>query len=251
MPLPKINYPTFEVYLKSLNRNVKFRPFLVKEEKLLLMAKESENFSDVFNMLKQIATNCCLEELDIDTLPSFDIEMAFLHLRMNSIGEKADLTFTCNNVVEKKNEETGETTVEECGYVNVFGLELKNVQYDVPEGHTNVIQLSDKLGIVMKYPNINISSEILEKAAANDGSELDAITLYVDYVFDENQKYDKNSFTKEELSEFMESLTLTQLQKIRVFFETCPTVVLKQVIPCSKCGFEHNVNVEGVLNFFD
>ena len=108
MPLPKISYPTFNVYVKSLNRNVKFRPFLVKEEKLLLMAKESENFDDVFSMLKQIATNCCLEELDIETLPSFDVEMIFVHLRINSIGEKAELSYTCNNVLETKNEETGE-----------------------------------------------------------------------------------------------------------------------------------------------
>lgn len=249
MPLPKISYPTFDVFVKSLNRSVKFRPFLVKEEKLLLIAKESENFEDIFGMLKQIATNCCLEELDIDSLPSFDIEMIFVNLRINSIGERAELSYTCNNVVEKVNEETAEKETDQCGYVNVFGLDLKNIKYEVPENHSNVVQLTDKVGVVMRYPNLTISKEILK--SADDGNDLDAISLYVDYVFDENQKYERSSFTTEELNQFLESLSLTQLQKIRLFFETTPRVVLKQTIPCVKCGYNHNVEVEGVLNFFD
>ena len=228
MPLPKISYPTFEVYVKSLDRKVKFRPFLVKEEKMFLMAKEADEFKDVFDTLKQIATNCCLEDIDFESLPSFDLEMIFLHLRINSIGDKSELSYTCNNVIESKNEETGEVIGNQCGHVNVFDLDLKNVQYDVPEGHTNIIRLTDKLGIVMKYPNMETAKEILSNAG--DTNDIDGISLYIDHVFDEDQKYTKDSFSKEELTQFMESLTLTQLQKIRAFFETSPTVVLKQIV---------------------
>ena len=114
MPLPKISHPTYEVYLKSLNRKVKFRPFLVKEEKLLLMAKEGEDVNEIVKVIKQIISNCILDDVDVDALPTFDMEMFFINLRIRSVGEAAEMVYTCNNVVDEK----------QCGQKIDFILEI-------------------------------------------------------------------------------------------------------------------------------
>jgi hypothetical protein len=238
MPLPKIDHPTFEVQLNSVDKKLKFRPFLVKEEKLLLIAKESDDLNDVFKTMKQIVQNCCLDEIDVESLPVFDIEMIFIHLRINSVGESVEMTFTCDNVVE------GNT----CSHVTEFDLNLKNIKYSVPEGHNRNIKLSDKIGVVFNYPTLQLPKELLDET---DDGGFNLITNYVDYIYDDEQIYKSDETPKEELKEFFESLTLDQIRKVKTFFLTTPTVVLDQDIKCAKCGHNHHMNVEGVLNFFE
>ena len=118
MALPKINYPIFDVYLKSLNRKVKFRPFLVKEEKLLLMAKEAQDLSSLLDTVKQIINNCALEEINVDDIPLFDLELIFINLRLKSVGEVLELTYKCENVVNE----------ERCGNSMTFEVDLNEVK---------------------------------------------------------------------------------------------------------------------------
>lgn len=238
MSLPKLDHPVFEVQLNSFDKKLKFRPFLVKEEKLLLMAKESDDLNDVFKTMKQVIQNCCLDEIDVDSIPVFDIEMIFIHLRINSVGENVQMNFTCDNIVE------GNT----CGYITEFDLTLKNIKYQIPEGHNKNIQLTDKVGVVFKYPTLQLPEEVVNEA---DDGGFELIINYVDYIYDDEQVYKAEETPKEELRDFFESLTLEQIRKTKTFFMTTPTVVLDQDIKCGKCGHEHHVNVEGVLNFFE
>jgi hypothetical protein len=240
MALPKISYPTFDVYLKSLNRKVKFRPFLVKEEKLLLMAKQAEDIEALLSTVKQIINNCVLEEkVDIENLPMFDLEMIFIHLRLNSVGETLELTYKCENVVEEN----------PCGANMKFDVELNEVKFQEIEGHSNKIMLSDNVGVVLKYPSIKIANSI-----ASDNEELENILEliyeHLDYVFDENSRYMADTLDKEEVFEFLGSIGIDQVKLFTNFFNTMPYVQTQKHITCGKCGFEHTIVVQGINDFF-
>lgn len=240
MALPVIQQPIFEVYLKSLNKNIRFRPFLVKEEKILLIAKESEDDAAIFNAIKQIITNCCVDDIDVASLPMFDIEMFFVHLRMKSVGEKVALNFKC----EKKLEDSDEI----CGLVNDYELDLGSIQYDITENHKDVIMLSDTIGVKMKYPVLDSIAENILENSLNDSIKF--VSNYVDYVFDSDQIYDHSQFTKEDLEKFLGNLTTDQLGNILQFFVTSPKVVLKETTKCKKCNNDHLVYAENLYSFF-
>jgi hypothetical protein len=237
--LPKIEHPVHEVYLKSLNKTIRYRPFLVKEEKLLLIAKEADDINEVVKCIKQIISNCCLDEIDVDALPTFDIEMFFLHLRINSVGENAQMIYTCDNVVE------GNT----CAHKTEFDLQLKNVQYVVDTGHSNIVNLNENIGMKFTYPTLNIPEAILNDKFEENAYEV--IGEYLDCVFDENQIYKAKDISKEELNHFFDNLSLEHVQKIKNFFITSPKVALKQNVTCGKCLREKEIEVEGILNFFE
>lgn len=237
--LPKIEHPVHEVYLKSLDKKVRFRPFLVKEEKLLLMAKESDDIEEITKSVKQIITNCCLDEIDVDKLPTFDVEMFFLHLRMRSVGEAAQMIYTCDKVVDSNT----------CGHQTEFELDLKNIVYDEAEGHSNIIKLTDSIGVSFNYPSLNMPEAALNEKFEDGGYEL--ISQYLDYIYDSEQIYKRDTISKEEITDFFDNLSLNQVTLIKNFFLNAPKVVLKQEIECKKCGNKNNVNVEGILSFFD
>lgn len=239
MPLPKLQHPTFEVYLKSLDKNIRYRPFLVKEEKLLLIAKESDDLKEIATTIKQIINNCCIDDIDVDSLPTFDVEMFFVHLRINSVGETAQMIHTCSNVVEENT----------CGNKTEFDLQLKNIKYIETPGHSNIIKLNENVGVKFNYPSISIPDNVLQNKFEDGGYEV--IAEYLDYIYDQDQIYKKSEVSKEELMVFFDNLTLDQIQSIKNFFLTSPRVALQQELKCGKCGFEHNVNVEGILSFFD
>jgi hypothetical protein len=148
------------------------------------------------------------------------------------------MNFTCDNVVEG----------EPCGHITEFDLQLRNIKFQTPENHNKNIKLTEKVGVVLKYPTLQLSKEVLDEG---DDAEFNLTLNYIDYIYDEDQIYKAEETPKEELKEFLESLSLEQIKKIKQFFITTPTVVLNQDIQCSKCGYNHHINVEGVLNFFE
>ena len=147
--LPKIDVPIYNVKLLSTGKSLRFRPFTVKEEKLFLMANEGEDLTTVVDTIKQILNNCILDEFDIDSLPLFDIEHLFLNIRARSIGEVVNLKYKCNNDV--LDEETKEE--KKCNNVVQIDLNVLDIQPEKQEGHTTKIEITEKLGIIMKYPN--------------------------------------------------------------------------------------------------
>jgi hypothetical protein len=239
MALPKIEHPIYEVYLKSLDKKVRYRPFLVKEEKLLLMAKESDDVQDILKTIKQIIGNCCLDNIDVESLPIFDVEMFFIHLRVNSVGETAELVYTCSNVVDENS----------CGNVVEFNLELKNVKYRFNDDHKNIIPLTNEIGVCMRYPSLNLPQSILDDKFTDGGYEI--ISEFLEYVYDAEQKYSIDQVSKEELLAFLDDLSLEQVKSIKNFFATTPSVVLEQDVKCSKCGNINHMVLEGILNFFE
>jgi hypothetical protein len=239
MALPKISYPTFDIFLKSLNRKVKFRPFLVKEEKLLLMAKEADDLPSLLDTVKQIVSNCCIDDVNIDDLPLFDIELIFIHLRLKSVGENLELTYKCENIVEN----------EPCGASMSFEIDLNAVTVEEPEEHTNKIMITEDIGVMLKYPSLRISASM---AAQVDSIEniVDLIYEHLDYVFDDTSKYDAESITKEELYEFLGSISIDQLEPFKTFFSTLPYVKAEKDVTCGKCNFQHKIVVRGIDDFF-
>lgn len=239
MTLPKIEYPLYEFYVKSLDRKIKFRPFLVKEEKILLIAKESKDSDAIRLAIKQIIQNCCAENISVDSLPLFDVEMIFLKLRAKSVGESVKLVFNCKNEVDGK----------ACDTNTDYVLDLEKVKYEIPAGHDPKIMITDKLGMKLKYPNL--STEINLADDDNDFTALLAVILSnIEYIFDQESIYKIEDQTKEEVAEFLSNLRTEHLVMIKNFFETAPKVVLEDTVICKKCGYEHKLHAENLLDFF-
>ena len=242
--LPKIDVPIYNVKLLSTGKSLRFRPFTVKEEKLFLMANEGEDLTNVVDTIKQILNNCILDEFDIDSLPLFDIEHLFLNIRARSIGEVVNLKYKCNNNV--LDEETKEE--KKCNNVVQIDLNVLNIQPEKQEGHTNKIEITEKLGIIMNYPNF----ETLKKF--KDVSEADSIIKMtvncIDYVYDADKIYYAKDSQEEDLIEFIESMQSKDLEKIKTFFDTMPKIKKDVDFKCNKCGHEEKIEVEGIQNFF-
>lgn len=244
MALPKIDVPTYETTLTSTGKTIRFRPFLVKEQKLFLMAAQSEDVKEVVSTIKQIITNCVIGEFDVDSLPTFDLEHVFLQLRARSVGEIVNLKYTCNNSVK---DESGEE--KKCGNVVDLEFNILDIKPQKEKNHTNKIQLTEKLGIVMKYPNFGMLDKIDTKAS-DVNQLLDIITSCIDFIYDSDQIYYAKDTTKQELVEFLENLNQADLEKIQNFFDTLPKLKKNVHFKCKKCGYEEDMNIEGIQSFF-
>lgn len=241
MALPKLDVPLFEVTLPLTKQTVTFRPFLVKEEKILLMAMESDDEKSTILAIKQILNNCC-QDLDVENLPVADLEFLFLHLRARSVGEIVELQYKCNN---KVTDENGEEKT--CGHVVQYSVNILEVQPEFSTEHTNKIEINDKLGIVMRYPTF----KMMENTKGDETQRImDVITESIDYIYDEENVYYRKDVPKKELIEFIESMTKEQFQKVQQFFETLPKIKKEIDFKCSKCGYNEHIVVEGIQNFF-
>lgn len=250
MPLPKIDLPIFELRILSYPLPVKFRPFLVKEEKLLLMALQSSDEESIYKTIKQVINNCLVDDVDIDKLPIFDIEYLFLNIRARSIGEKVETAFICRNVVGKEPDENGVEVDVECKNVMQVGinvLDIKPPNDDVP----TKVYVTDKIGLQLKFPTLrSFKSVDLMLQNPSNNAVFDMIYDCTEYVFDENGMYYVNESPKEEFVLFLESLTQEQFDRITAFFEKLPKIEYDIDTKCSKCEFEHKLHLEGLNDFF-
>jgi hypothetical protein len=243
MALPKIDVPIYDLKLISTGKTIRFRPFTVKEEKLFLMANETSEIDFIIKTIKQVINNCILDDVDVDSLPVFDIENIFLNLRAKSIGEDVSLKYRCNNDVKDENGQE-----HKCG--NLVQLELNLLDIKLPELTKDVgkVMITDNLGLVMKYPNF----ELIQKYQGKEDTEtlLNMIVSCIDYIFDEEQIYYSKDTTHEELVEFIENLQSRDLEKIKSFFDTMPKINKDVEFKCNKCGYSENINLQGVQSFF-
>ena len=239
MALPKLNVPVYETILPSTDKVIKYRPFLVKEEKILLTALEDETGNSMTNAVKQIISNCIQTELDVEKLPTFDIEYLFLRLRAKSVGEEIDIglkPYPCSQNEGKL-----------CEKVTEVKINLEEVKVSKDEKHTNKIMLDDKVGIVMNYPD----SSSLENTGGSDFDVgMNVIKNSIKMIFTEEQTYEKDSFTNEDLDEFIDSLNSSQFQKVRGFFDTMPKLSHTVKYTCSTCGEKKETILEGLNSFF-
>jgi len=240
MSLPKIVVPTYELILPSKKEKIQFRPFLVKEEKILLMAAESKDSSEMIRAMRQIIKNCLLnEKLDIDKLPLFDLEYIFLQLRSKSVGEVLETRFVCKNIVDAK----------ECGNSEKVLIPLDKVQVEFPKQDYSLIKLSATMALKLKYPTF----EILELLAKSTGNKYDdifaSIGQCIDCVVDGEEVY--TTFTDEELNEFLESMPKNKFELIEKFLDNLPKIKIEIPFLCRKCGYKETLVLEDLQSFFD
>ena len=239
MALPKLNVPVYEAILPSTEKVIKYRPFLVKEEKILLTALEADDTKALSSAVKQIVNNCVQGELDVDKLPTFDIEYLFLRLRAKSVGEKVTVglkPWGCPNNEGKLCENTTE-----------IEINLEEVKVDKKKAPSPKIMLDDKIGIKMKYPNIDT---INLTGTTSEAAGMDVIKGCVDMIFTEEDTHERDSFTDEELDEFIDSLNSQQFKLIKDFFDNMP--VLKHTVKykCNTCGEKKETILQGLNSFF-
>ena len=241
--LPKLDVPIYETKLISNGQTVRYRPFLVKEQKLFLMAAESDDPKDTINAIKQVLMNCVLDDIDIENMATFDIEYLFLQLRARSIGEVVNLRFNCNNNVIEKGEEV------KCGNLVKIDVNVLDVNPIKNEEHTNKIQITDKIGVVLKYPTFG-SIDFAGLDTQDMQQILNVIVSCIDYIYDDEQVYYAKDTKKEELIDFIENMKQTDLEKISSFFTSLPKLKKEIHFHCNKCNYEEDITLAGVQSFF-
>jgi hypothetical protein len=246
MSLPKIQVPIFELILPSTGKGIKYRPFLVKEQKILLMASESEDQKEMLRAIKQIVNNCAVDEVDVEQMPVFDLEYFFTRLRAKSVSEEIDLNLS---------HPTGYNTKgESCNHITNMKLNLLQVEVEKQISHIDKIILDEKtgIGVKLKYPIGKFIADGIENIENKNQIEIaaEALIACVDFIFDKDNIYKKEDSTKEELLEFFDNLSQDQFKKLSDFFETMPK--LKHTIKwkCSGCGCDDEITLEGLSNFF-
>ena len=234
MALPVLNNPNYEMELPSTGEKIEYRPFLVKEQKILMMAMESKETSAQSKAVVDIIKNCTFGKIDdkVEGLPTFDIEYMFLQIRQKSVGETVDITVTCPD--------DGETKVP-------VTVNLEDINVVKTEGHTNTIMLTDKIGMSMKYPTMKqIMSYDLNKLDSMEGT-FGIIQDCLESIFDDDQVYDE--MNKKELSDFIEQMTTDQFQKVTEFFTTMPKLKHTVKVTNPNTGVENEIVLEGMQSF--
>ena len=237
MALPIMKTPAYELTVPSTKEKVKFRPFLVKEEKALLIAQQSEDQQTMFDTLKGVIKACTFDKLDVDTLATFDIEYIFLQLRAKSVGEVSELVFSCLECNDPK----AKIKIE----IDLTQLEV----YFDPE-HKKDIDLFDDVGVRLKYPGLATINKMKGMKENDIGAIFDLIVECIDSIYDADNIYSAAEQTKEELNEFINNLTQDQFVKVQRFFETMPKLEKKLDFKCPVCGFEHHQTLQGLDGFF-
>ena len=237
MGLPINPTAVYTLKVPSTQKEWKYRPFLVKEEKSLLIAQQSEDPQVMLDTIKAVIKSCSKTELDVDSLASFDVEYIFTQLRSISVGETVELMFRCDDC-------------EDDNAIASIQVDLRKMQVKIPEGHTKQIGLFDDVGMMMKYPTIDTIKKIESSEESDVDQTFDIVTDCIDYIYDSEQIYPAKEQSQEELAEFLNNLTSAQFDKIQSFFRTMPSLRQDITYTCPVCKKVHNKYLEGLSSFF-
>jgi hypothetical protein len=238
MPLPKISTPTYELELPSTEQTIKYRPFLVREEKLLVLALETEDTKQITNAIKTVIKNCIeTKAIKVESLPTFDIEYLFLNIRGKSVGEEIEVNIICPD-----DEETSVPVK----------INLDEIQVQKNEGHTNKIKIDDKIMMEMKYPSLEqfIKSNFDFNSDSQMEQSFDLISSCIDKIYTEDEVWVSSDVTKKELTDFLEQMNSSQFKEIEKFFETMPKLSHKVKVKNPNTKVESEVTLEGLSSFF-
>ena len=235
MALPKVNTPTYELVVPSTDEKVKYRPFLVKEEKILLIAMEAQEQSGILNAVKDIVKSCTFDKFDVNKAPIFDIEYIFLNIRAKSVGEVSTVNLRCPD--------DNETFVQ-------TDIDLTKVDVQITEGHTNKIELTDEMGMIMQYPTLDSFTD--STTVINASNMLDVIASCVSQIYDKKGEdvYDAKDSTKQEIVDFLESLNSKQFLEIQKFFDTMPKLTHTVNIENPETKVKSDITLTGLNDFF-
>ena len=239
MPLPKINTPTYELELPSSGKKIKYRPFLVREEKILVMALESEDMKQISNAVVQILSDCILTRgIKVQDLATFDIEYLFLNVRSKSVGEKVEVNITCPD------DEVTQVQVE---------IDIDSIKVQKNPEHTNIIKLDDELSMRLKYPALEqfVESNFEFKDGESEvDKSLDMIISCIDMIYNAEDSWSASDVTQKELKDFVEQMNTKQFKQIETFFATMPKLSHTIVVKNPNTGVENKVTLEGLASFF-
>ena len=238
MPLPKISTPTYELELPSTQKKVRYRPFLVKEEKVLLIALETEDTKEITNAIRAVIKSCVLTRgIKVETLPTFDIEYLFLNIRGKSVGETIEVNLICPD--------DGVTEVKK-------NIPIDDIQIQRTDGHTNQIKLDDNIMMELKYPSLD--QFIKNNFDFTEGNQMDQsfelIGTCIDKIYTEEEVWTASDCTKKELTEFLESMNSSQFKEIENFFETMPKLTHTINVKNPNTEKENDAVLEGLASFF-
>ena len=235
MPLPKIEVPIHTTELPSTGQTIKFRPFLVKEEKVLLMAMESEDEKQITDAVVTLLTNCIQSRLKVRQLPMFDLEYLFLQIRGKSVSEQLDLKITCND--------DNETVVD-------VAIDLDDVKVIKPEGASDMIQLTDSITIKMKYPQLDTFVKSNFSAQAKPEEAFDVIAQCIEQIIEGDEVHEASNASKKELIAFLDSLTSKQFENLQKFFTSMPKLSHTFNVKNPNTGVDNEYTLEGLAAFF-
>ena len=229
MGLPKLNTPTYELVLPSTEETIKYRPFLVKEQKLLLLAQESKNKKEMLDAISQIIENCTFGKINGKESYVFDVEYVFLQIRRKSIGDKVTLNVLC--------EDDGTTRVP-------TEIDLSDIKVEVGENHTNKIQLTDDIQLIMSYPKIYTIDSI------NSDNSYDIVVKCVQQIIEGDKIHEKVDMNDKDLVDFIESMSTDNLNDVLKFFDTMPKIKHEINVINPNTNVENTINMEGIESFF-
>ena len=237
MTLPTVETPRYELTLPSTDKVIQFRPFLVKEEKILLVAMESNNNDEIMNATREILNACTFGDIDVDTLPIFDIEYIFLQIRSKSVGEVSKVKLLCPDDKET--------------YADVE-IDLTKVNVQVDDAHTNnvVIDENRKLGIVFNYPTLEMTKAGFNVTDTDIDSLFDIMANSINHIYEGDKIYPSKDSTKEEMKKFLEGLPQTAFNKIKIFFETMPQLRHSVEVENPKTKVKSTIVLQGIRDFF-
>ena len=241
--LPKLDVPIYSVNLISSGKPVRFRPFLVREQKLFLMVSESNDPNEMVNVIRQVLKNCVLDEIDVDALPTFDLEYLFMNLRARSVEEIVELRYKCNNVVKDD-----EGKDKQCNGLVEYKVNILEIEPTKNPEHKNKIQITENLGICFKYPTF----EMIQKYEKLNENEVMIRILVdcIDYIYDKENVYYAKDTPVKELEEFVDNLQQKDLEKFKEFFDTMPEIKKDVHFKCPKCAYEEDITIKGLQSFF-
>ncbi len=236
MALPQVALPTYELEIPSNGKKIKYRPFVVKEEKVLLLALESGDDKQIEDAVRTLLKGCIQSRVKVEDLAIFDLEYIFLNIRAVSVGEVVEMMLTCDD--------DGETQVR-------YNLDLTAVKVIKPEGHDNKIMLSDTMGVIMKYPSFEefVKISIIGKNSTSE-DVIEIMARCVDQIFDAEDVYDSSTTSKKEFVQFIENLTNKQFEDVQKFFEDAPVLKHEINFKNPNTGVDNTIVIQGLSNFF-
>ena len=233
MALPKLDTPIYQLELPSNQQVVKYRPFLVKEQKILMMAQDADDKEDSYNMLAEIVDGCTFNNVDIKTMPIFDFEYLFMKIRCKSVGESTELSVLCPDDNETRVPVT----------VNLDGIDVQ-----VEDGHSNVIGVNDSIKIIMRYPTVNDIKSVGEAETLNNVMTL--LKVCINEIHDGDTIHNMIDVTSKELDEFIDSLPTDTFEKMAIFFDTMPKLTHVIEVKNPKTEVTSEVVIQGMESFF-
>lgn len=238
MALPQLNLIKYDMTIPSTGQEIKYRPFVVREEKVLLTAIESDDAQQISNAMRDIVEVCTFKEVDVKALAMFDLELIFLKLRAASVGENAEIALTCSN--------------EECKHQNAVKINLAGVELKGDPKASAVVQITDTVGVSLKYPTVLKVEDTLKASKPEAGIDIAIamIAASIESIHDADSVYPASESTAQELVDFIESLNKEQFTKVQEFFDNFPKLKEDVEFTCEKCKTVNNVTLEGLNDFF-